>query len=242
MTTRQTRSRRPGPDSPGQGIVSRICLINTRVKGPAQAREAGTIDSPKVICHKFFSLEKGDSSDMRKMTLSGMVAVSLACLAFSVPASAQPYQHPGLQPDIPMAGMQAAEPDGTKAREAVVQFLGLAPDQANAWEGLLATRKSMVEPLREDLQAAEKELQQLLQRDKPDPAAVGSLVLRTKDLREQIASANKAYLDGFEAMLTAEQKNKLAFLRRAERAAPLFPAFRLFGLLPPPAAGPGAQR
>ena len=176
---------------------------------------------------------------MRKRIVSVVVFAALAFLA--VPAVAQ-FQDPGARPEIPMAGLQAAEPDGARARETVIQFLGLTPDQVTLWDALLERRKAAVEPLREDLQAAEKDLQELLQRDNPDPAAVGTLVLRTKALREQIAAANKAYVDGFEAMLTADQKTKLAFLRRAQRAAPLFPAFRLFGLLPPPAAGPGPVR
>jgi len=167
---------------------------------------------------------------MRKEISFGALAAAAACLALAVPSSAQPFPAPGLRPDMP----QAAEPDGAKAREAVIQFLALTPDQVNAWDGLLAVRKTAVEPLREDLQAAEKELQGLLQGNSPDPAAVGALVLKAKELRERIGAAFKAYADGFEAMLMAEQKNKLAFLRRAERAAPLFPAFRLFGLLPPP--------
>ena len=179
---------------------------------------------------------------MRKRILSGMVTASLAFLALGATALAQPFQDPELRPGIPMAGVQAAESDGARAREAVVQFLGLASDQAASWDALLATRKATVEPLRAELQTAEKELQELLQGNSPDPTAVGKLVLKAKGLREQIAAANKAYVDGFEAMLTAEQKNKLAFLRRAEHAQPLFPAFRLFGLLPPPAAGPGPQR
>ncbi len=176
---------------------------------------------------------------MRKSSLSGMVTVSLAFLA--VPALTQ-FQDPGPWPEVPMAGVQAAQPDGARAREAVIKFLGLASDQVASWDALLAARKVAVEPLQEVLQATEKELQGLLQADNPDPAAVGKLVLKAKELREQIGAAHKAYVEGFEAMLTAEQKNKLAFLRRAERAAPLVPAFRLFGLLPPPAAGPGPVR
>jgi len=179
---------------------------------------------------------------MKKMILYGALVAALAFLALTVPALAQPFQGPGPRPEIPMAGLQAGEPDGARAREVVIQFLGLTPDQMTAWDALLETRKAAVEPLREDLQATEKDLRDLLQGDNPDPAAVGALVLKAKALREQIAAANQAYVDGFDALLAAEQRTKLAFLRRAERAEPLFPAFRLFGLLPPPVAGPGPQR
>jgi Spy/CpxP family protein refolding chaperone len=162
-------------------------------------------------------------------------------LVLAVPALAQQGQGQGRgpRPEIPMAGMQAGELDGSRAREAVIKFLELTPEQVTAWDTLLETRRALVEPLRAELQATEKDLHDLLQTENPDPAAVGTLVLKAKGLREQIAAANQAYVDGFEALLTAEQAAKLALLRRAERAQPLFPAFRLFGLLPPEPGGPG---
>jgi Spy/CpxP family protein refolding chaperone len=175
--------------------------------------------------------------DVMKRTL----LVAVVVLALAVPALAQQGQGQGRgpRPEIPMAGMQAGDPDAPRARAAVIEFLGLTDEQVAAWDALLETRKTAVEPLREELQAIEQELLGLLQGESPDPAAVGGLVLQAKALREQIAAANQAYIDGFEALLTAEQATKLTLLRRAERAQPLFPAFRLFGLLPPEPGGPG---
>jgi Spy/CpxP family protein refolding chaperone len=179
---------------------------------------------------------------MRKRILYGAMVAALAFLGLAVPALAQQGEDYGPRPEIPMAGVQAGEQDAPRARQVVIQFLGLTPDQVTAWDALLEARKASVEPLREDLQATEKDLQDLLQGANPDPAAVGTLVLKAKALREQIAAANKVYVDGFDALLIAEQRTKLAFLRRAERAAPLFPAFRLFGLLPLQASGPDPLR
>ena len=53
-----------------------------------------------------------------------------------------------------------------------------------------------------------------------------------KTLREGIGEAHMTYVRGFEALLALEQKGRLGALRRAERLQPLFPAFRVFGLLP----------
>lgn len=173
---------------------------------------------------------------MRRTLLVVAVVLTLAVQALAQHGQGQGR---GPRPEMPMAGVQAGELDGSRAREAVIKFLELTPEQVTAWDALLETRKALVEPLREELQATEKELHDLLQTENPDPAAVGTLVLKAKGLREQIAAANQAYVDGFEALLTAEQAAKLALLRRAERAQPLFPAFRLFGLLPPEPGGPG---
>ena len=171
---------------------------------------------------------------MRRTLLVVAVVVALA-----VPALAQQGGGGAVRAELRMAGAQAGDLDGSRAREVVVRFLGLTAEQVTAWDALLETRKAAVEPLRTELQATEKELAELLATENPDATAVGTLVLKAKALREQIAAANEAYVDGFEALLTDEQKGKLAFLRRAERAQELFPAFRLFGLLLLELGGPG---
>lgn len=137
---------------------------------------------------------------------------------------------------------QADAPEAPKAREAVARFLQLTPDQMEEWNGLLAARQALVQPLREELRDVEGELKELLDGDNPDPTAIGTLVLEGKALREAIGDANRDYVEGFEAMLTEEQRGRLTAIRRAERLQPLFPAFRLFGLLgpdgPPPPPEP----
>jgi Spy/CpxP family protein refolding chaperone len=180
---------------------------------------------------------KIEGRDVMKQTLLG-VAIALA-LAIPVLAQQGQGQGRGPRPEIPMAGLQAGDLDTPRAHEVVVKFLDLTAEQEAAWDALLGTRKAAVEPPREELEAVEKELHALLQSENPEPAAVGALVLEAKALREQIAAANQAYVEGFEAMLTHPQLDRLQFLRRAERAQPLFPAFRLFGLLPLQFGGPG---
>ncbi len=118
------------------------------------------------------------------------------------------------------------------ARQAVIRFLELAPEQVEQWDVLLADRRETVAALREQLVPLEEQLRELLGEADPDPEAVGELTIQIHDLRGQIAEANRAYVEGFEAMLGEEQAGRLAFLRRAERSERLFPAFRTFGLLP----------
>ena len=146
---------------------------------------------------------------MRKAVLA------LVVLALAVPALAD---------DGPLA---------VRAKAEVVGFLALTSDQAAQWDALLATREQTVAPLRAQLQGLEDQLKTLLGQSSPDPAAVGNLVLQIHGVRDQIRAADGAYLDGFGAMLGADQQAKLAFLRRADLARPVIPAFRVFGLVPP---------
>jgi hypothetical protein len=141
---------------------------------------------------------------------------ALVVLALAVPALAD---------DGPLA---------LRAKGEVVGFLALTPAQTAQWDALHATRQQTVPPLRTQLQGIEDQLKTLLAQSNPDPAAVGDLVLQAHGVREQIRAAESAYVDGFGAMLGTDQQAKLGFLRRAEQAQPVIPAFRLFALLPPP--------
>jgi Spy/CpxP family protein refolding chaperone len=135
-----------------------------------------------------------------------------------------------------MAQQQIGEPH--PAKDAVVHFLSLTPDQVTQWDVLAATREATVLPLRQKLSDVEGELQTLLGQDNPDPAAVGALVIQGKSLRDQIHAADTTYINGFGGMLDQDQAGRLDGIRRAAQLEPLFPAFRAFGLLGPPAPPP----
>jgi Spy/CpxP family protein refolding chaperone len=119
-----------------------------------------------------------------------------------------------------------------RGMEAVVRFLQLTPEQVEQWQGLLEAQETALTPLREQLRETERQLAELLKGENPDPTAVGNLVLQGKALREQMGDVHRAYLEDFEGLLTPEQSQRLGGITRAERLEPLFPAFRMFGLLP----------
>lgn len=152
-----------------------------------------------------------------KKTAIWMLVAGLGLAGLAAPALAQ---EPG-PPDLP------------RAKQAVARYLQLTPDQVTAWDGLLAARAAALEPLRLELRDTEEALRDLLAEENPDPFAVGELVLAGKELREQIGQVNRDYARAFDALLQPEQKARLGALRRAELLEPLFPAFRLLGLLPP---------
>ncbi len=132
---------------------------------------------------------------------------------------------------LPALAQQNAVPGDPKGE--VAQFLALTPDQLAHWDALIATREQTIPPLRDQLKALEDQLKALLAQPSPDPAAVGALVIQAAPIKAQIEAAKDAYVDGFEAMLSTDQLARLNFMRRAAKAAPLIPAFRLAGLLPP---------
>lgn len=132
-------------------------------------------------------------------------------------------------PGGPGVGSQVPRP-----KEVVARFLALTVDQVTQWETLLTALETTVKPLALQIVANDAQLATLLKLPTPDPAAIGNLILANRALREQIRGAHETYVTAFEALLTQEQKDKLAFIRRAERAQPIIPAFKVLGLLPPP--------
>lgn len=152
------------------------------------------------------------------------IAIAAALLAVSTLAAAQsppPPEPPG-GPDHPGA-----------APHVVARFLELTDDQIASWNALVDQREQAAQPIRQALAAVQQQIDDLLAGDDPDPFEVGTLVIERHDLGEQLADVQRTYVEGFESLLDDEQLGRYHFVRRAERAEPLFPAFRAVDLLPP---------
>ena len=166
---------------------------------------------------------------MKKQVLSIVVAALVVGAALADAEIRTRVIEPEVTLEVAALDMGAA--DHPRAKEAIVEFLALTEEQVAQWDVLLAEREEAVAPLREELRSIEEQLRELLQGESPDPAAVGSLVLAGKTLRDGIAAAHRTYVEAFEALLTVEQKAMLGAVRRAAHLAPLVPAFGTFGLV-----------
>lgn len=175
---------------------------------------------------------------MKKLVLT-VLAVALAGGAWAqIPAVDLSEMALAIQPMGAGEGPNGPAPAAPRPKEVVTRFLALTPEQVAGWEALLTTLESTVKPLLQHIAANERQLAELLKQPNPDPAAIGNLILANRALREEIRAAQETYVTGFEALLTQEQKDKLGFIRRAERAQPIIPAFKVLGLLPPPEPQP----
>lgn len=129
---------------------------------------------------------------------------------------------------------QTAAPEGPVAKTVVVRALQLSDQQVADWEALWAARQATVAPLRDELKTVRSDLKTLLETADPDSAKVGDLVIQAKGLRDQIGAANRAYVEGFEALLDTDQVARLLGIRKAAKVAPLVPAFELAKLVERP--------
>lgn len=138
----------------------------------------------------------------------------------------------------PGAG-QPPSPDALKA------YLGLSDTQVQQLIDLRRTPPAAVATLREQLQTKATALREEMQKTNPDPAKVGQLIVEMKAIREQIRAEHLKVNDQAKALLTAEQKTKLAALEAAQKLAPAIRQATGLGLLAPPegiGAGPGGRR
>lgn len=146
----------------------------------------------------------------------------------------------GDDPDTPTDDPAGEEEDPARpgpcrirAFKVVARALQLDEGQREQWRELLTERHDTVAPLREQLQQVQAEIKDLLASPDPDPARLGELMLEAKQLREEIARANQDYREGFESMLDGQQLRRLEGMRKANKVAPLLPAFRSTGLVAP---------
>jgi Spy/CpxP family protein refolding chaperone len=151
-------------------------------------------------------------------------------------------------PQPPAAGQGAR---AGRAKEALKTDLGLSDQQIEQLTALRKEERQALQPVRQDMQQAQKALRDAMAADTPDPAAIGKLTLQLRSLRQQVQQTNQTYRDRALGLLDDAQKTKLQDLQQAvqrlERRRPAIAAAILLNLLEPPrqaadpAAGAGAR-
>jgi len=131
---------------------------------------------------------------------------------------------------MPVAAQET--PLGEAAKNGIIHYLDLTPDQVVAWDQLIEDFEADAQPLREAIAEIQTQIEELFAGGDPDPALLGELMIQRRNLVEQLAQVRADYVDGFEALLDENQFKRLRLIRRADRVEPLIPAFRLYRLLP----------
>ena len=157
----------------------------------------------------------------------------VACVAaLALPAMAFEPGVPVPLPGPQVLAVQGSGGPGGNPRAAVARFLELSEDQMATWDQLIADRDAAAQPILERLAEIRQELADLFAGGDPDPAEVGTLVIERHGLVGQLGDIQRAYVEGFVAMLSDEQAARYGLVRRAEQVLPVIPAFRAVGLLP----------
>ncbi len=162
---------------------------------------------------------------MTKAAVLAFLVLGLATLVLPAQAAARPAP-------VAPASLGAGDPEDPQPPPPpviiVVNFLGLSQDQAAQFGHLLESLQTNVHGLELQMQAAQKQLGELLDASAPDPAAVGRLLLQIRGLQQQVQQAVESFRQQFLQLLTADQKDKLGAV---QQAAQLLPAVSAFGAL-----------
>lgn len=97
-------------------------------------------------------------------------------------------------------------------RHSMAEFLQLTPAQGVAWEEAERALHQTMEPLARQQRAEREQLESLLAA-KADACAVGQQQLRIFAIAEQMRTAERAFDQKTQALLTPEQQSKLSALR-----------------------------
>lgn len=162
---------------------------------------------------------------MRKNGLSGTIRLGLVAGALAI-AALSGLAFAGQEPAEPPAAGAETAADLRAPLGAITEYLDLTAEQKDAWSAIFRDTAAKVHPLREQLRAKEQALRELLASAAPDPAAVGTLVLEGKGLRDQIAALEDAKSAALLATLTPDQVAKVDAVAAAAELCPLVPAFK----------------
>jgi Spy/CpxP family protein refolding chaperone len=136
-------------------------------------------------------------------------------LTLAVCAQQAPPPLPG-PPHGPPPGVHFLHlgPPGTWWNDpAVVQRLGITPDQQKRMEALFRQNRLKLITLSTDLQMQEAPLRLLLEADHPDEPRVLAQIDKIAQARADLEKANARFLLGLRNILTPEQWRKLEFER-----------------------------
>ena len=116
----------------------------------------------------------------------------------------------------------------------VAQFLGFSDSQTAQFQELLQNLQSTIGPLQQQAAAAQQTLEQLVNGDNPDPAAIGARLVAIRAIQKQILAALDSYHKLFAALLTRDQMQRVEAVTQAGELLPAVNAFARLQLIAPP--------
>jgi Spy/CpxP family protein refolding chaperone len=154
-----------------------------------------------------------------------LIATVLLAALTCIPAHANTSQSAFSQP--PQA-------DSCPPPAVVAAFLQLTEAQTAQFGPLLAQFETTVHSLQQQIAARQAQVDILAGQPNPNPVPIGVLVLQIHALEQQISKVANDYHTQFAAILTDEQKQKVAAVTQASQLQPVVGAFVALYLVPPP--------
>jgi hypothetical protein len=123
------------------------------------------------------------------------------------------------------APLLAEEPSPVGVLKVTLQ---LTDQQVAAVQQLAESRRSAVEPLAHRMGEQQQSLAAALSAEAPDAATVGTIMVSIRNTQRQVEQQQRAFAEGFLALLSEEQRARVEHIRSVEMA--LHAAQALHGL------------
>lgn len=114
-------------------------------------------------------------------------------------------------------------------------FLGLTDTQVTQLRDLRVQEREALRSVAQQIAEKHRALREALQAGSTDAMSLGQLLVDIQNLRKQVQATNENYRNQALALLTADQKAKLAQLEAAAKLAPAIRQATALNLLAPPA-------
>jgi Spy/CpxP family protein refolding chaperone len=125
---------------------------------------------------------------------------------------------------------------------AIQSYLNLTEAQITSLQQLRQSEAAALKPIYQQMGPMRQSLRTQEQSGSADAATVGKLVLDMKSLEQQAAPIRASFQQQAQAVLTADQKTKLAALQSAAALMPAIHEAGSLNLLTPPAGSEGGPR
>jgi Spy/CpxP family protein refolding chaperone len=147
----------------------------------------------------------------------------------------------------PMGGPMGEPPDAARSLDEITAYLGLSSEQVTKLKEIRTAEFEANKSVREQIRTKREALRTALSGTSPTANELGTLLLDIHNLQKQIDASDDTYREQAVALLTVDQKTKLAVLKAAEALRPSIQQALFLNLLerPEPAGmglGPAADR
>ena len=143
---------------------------------------------------------------MRRLALA-----TLFIAAIAMPSIAQP--RPPFGNGGPPPGAPGAPPPPNPA--ALAAYVNLTSDEKAQWDAARQAFETAAASLHDKIESTHTQLQQLMDANSTDAAAIGSLMIAIRDTQSQLKAQHDALDSKLESVLTPEQKTKFEAFRAA---------------------------
>ena len=146
---------------------------------------------------------------MRKLIAVIFAATFLTASMASAGPGFAGYRPPGAFPGMAPPGAPGGGPGGDRV-DILTRLLALTEKQQSTWKQIRAQTEKTIDPLATQLRGIHESIRTKLESGNADPAEVGQLMIDAHSIEAQIRTAVDAGREAFEAILTEDQRAKLA--------------------------------